>query len=45
LFLKGGIMPHTWLTLSETVLIELDQSADEGRVVKPFADEIGRAHV
>jgi ADP-ribosylglycohydrolase len=32
-------MAHTWLTLSETVLIELDQSADEGRVVKPFADE------
>jgi ADP-ribosylglycohydrolase len=32
-------MPHGWLTLSETVLIELDQSADEGRNVKGFADE------
>jgi len=32
-------MPHAWLTLSETVLIELDQSADEGRDVKSYADE------
>jgi ADP-ribosylglycohydrolase len=32
-------MPHAWLTLSEMVLIELDQSADEGREVREFADE------
>jgi ADP-ribosylglycohydrolase len=32
-------MPHGWLTLSETVLVEFDQSADEGRDVKGFADE------
>jgi ADP-ribosylglycohydrolase len=31
-------MPHAWLTLSETVLIELDQSADEGRNVGGFAE-------
>jgi ADP-ribosylglycohydrolase len=30
-------MPHAWLTLSETVLIELEQSADEGRDVGSFA--------
>ncbi|GHV25431.1 hypothetical protein FACS189498_3650 [Spirochaetia bacterium] len=32
-------MNTIWLTLSETVLIELEQSADEGRDVRGFADE------
>ncbi|MDR2618489.1 MAG: ADP-ribosylglycohydrolase family protein [Treponema sp.] len=32
-------MNTIWRTLSETVLIELDQSADEGREVRAFADE------
>jgi ADP-ribosylglycohydrolase len=32
-------MNQPWLTLSETVLVELDQSAGEGRDVKGFADE------
>ena len=32
-------MNKMWLTLSETVLIELEQSADEGRDVRPFVDE------
>ncbi|MDR1903988.1 MAG: ADP-ribosylglycohydrolase family protein [Treponema sp.] len=32
-------MPKFFLTLSETVLIELAQSADEGRNVKSFADD------
>jgi ADP-ribosylglycohydrolase len=32
-------MNTIWLTLSETVLIELEQSADEGRDVRSFADE------
>jgi ADP-ribosylglycohydrolase len=32
-------MLRAWLTLSETVLIELDQSADVGRDVKSFTDE------
>lgn len=32
-------MNTIWLTLSETLMIELDQSADEGRDVRGFADE------
>jgi ADP-ribosylglycohydrolase len=32
-------MNTIWRTLSETVLIELDQSAGEGREVRAFADE------
>ncbi|AEF81942.1 ADP-ribosylglycohydrolase family protein [Leadbettera azotonutricia] len=37
-------MNHLWLTLSETVLIELEQSADEGRDVRAFADEAHLIH-
>ena len=32
-------MNTIWLTLSETVLIELEQSADEGRDTRGFSDE------
>jgi ADP-ribosylglycohydrolase len=32
-------MQSVWLTLSETVLVELEQSADEGRDIWAFADE------
>ncbi|GHV69491.1 hypothetical protein AGMMS49928_11990 [Spirochaetia bacterium] len=32
-------MYSMWMTLSETVLTELEQSADEGRDVRAFADE------
>ena len=37
-------MHKIWLTLSETLLTELEQSADEGRDVRPFADEAGQIY-
>ncbi|MDR1303703.1 MAG: ADP-ribosylglycohydrolase family protein [Verrucomicrobiales bacterium] len=35
---------NNWLTLSETTLIELEQSADEGRDVMAYADEARLLH-